>query len=1116
MSNAIDLGTLSIGIKTNGVEKSVKDINKAKEAFLNMQKSMGSLEKQGELCRAEYEAEMSAIQKNTNILNRHMQKTKEAATKREYLAKSIKAQSEKVKLLQKELLELTKAEGESSDAVIEQKTQIAKATKEMNEYVTEMRKATNDEITSGFDKIKSGIKSVTTAALAMGTAIIGALTVSAESTREYREDQAKLITAFKQSGFAADVAKKSYADMFAILGEDDRSVEAVNHLAKLCKSEEELSKWSGICAGVSATFGDSLPIEGLTEAANETAKVAKVTGPLADALNWAGVSEDEFNLSLASCNSESERSALITETLLSLYEDAGKEYKEMNKDIIANRDAQRKLQDATAKVGEAIEPVLAQGKQLLAEFLTKVANWVSQNQGKISNFIKKVKEFGEFLIKHRRAIIVMVSGVGAAFLAWNVASMITGVVKSIKAFITVTKAATVAQSAFNVAMDANPAGAVAAAIGLLIGGITAFCATSGEAEEQTDALTDALKENAEAVASVKASRDESIAAGLSEMEHMEDLKDELINLADEKGNVADKDKARAQFILNELNGALGTEYKMTGNIIDNYQDLCKTIDDVVLKEKGAMIMSLEKDAANEALGKQSELKQAVLDAGEALYKTGTDYDKFCESQKKLEDVFNSVRDAGSITIETFEEFEKAVKEKPDWLDIFGKEQYAIVDEYLKNWDKCQDAISDYQDAYKAVNDNQRIIDDYIYDSEEILKGNTDDVVKAWNARVLGLKSYGEASKKAIKSQTEDVLSEYNGLLQTLSDGKSVGKAYFKVVQEKVSAAIDQAEISGIAIPEGLREGINKEMPKTAAEAGERAQELLDIMNGVFDIHSPSKKTEEMGRFLVRGLAEGMEGKTKWLIQEIKKFCEKSLDAFREYFEIHSPSKKTEEFGQFLVQGLAEGIKNDMSAEEALEQKCKNLSSILSDFVSSVSLDSTIAENELKLWKLENPNATPDEIEAAEKMILNRRIKNQAEVVSVTNEAYQKSIELTGENSEESQKLYESLLKEKIAYEELLVAIEDVNKERDESRAKLFEENYKAYTARGEVLLAQAREDKEIRKIRQSAVEQEPKSAPQKSQTTNITQKFYTATVTPSQLRAATVKAMKSQEVLAAL
>ena len=86
-----------------------------------------------------------------------------------------------------------------------------------------------------------------------------------------------------------------------------------------------MSQWTDIAAGVWATFGDSLPIEGLTEASNETAKTGKLTGVLADALNWAGISEDDFQSSLDGCNSEQERAALITDTLNGLYKRCGKE-----------------------------------------------------------------------------------------------------------------------------------------------------------------------------------------------------------------------------------------------------------------------------------------------------------------------------------------------------------------------------------------------------------------------------------------------------------------------------------------------------------------------------------------------------------------------------------------------------------------------------------------------------------------------------------------------------------------------------------------------------------------------------------------------------------------------
>lgn len=100
----------------------------------------------------------------------------------------------------------------------------------------------------------------------LGDAITSLINL-ADETREFREDMAKLETAFKDGGHSSEVAQKAYEDFYAILGESDRSVEAVNHLAELTDNTADLSKWSTIAAGVTAKFGDSLPIEGLTEAA---------------------------------------------------------------------------------------------------------------------------------------------------------------------------------------------------------------------------------------------------------------------------------------------------------------------------------------------------------------------------------------------------------------------------------------------------------------------------------------------------------------------------------------------------------------------------------------------------------------------------------------------------------------------------------------------------------------------------------------------------------------------------------------------------------------------------------------------------------------------------------
>ena len=210
---------------------------------------------------------------------------------------------------------------------------------------------------------------IVTAAGAAAVAVGGALIAVTENTRDYRTEMGKLETAYTVAGHSAQAAQNTYRSLESILGETDTAVEASNHLAKLCTTEDELAYWTDICAGVYATFGDSLPIEGLTEAANETAKVGQVTGPLADALNWAGVSEDTFNESLASCTSEQERQALITETLNGLYADAATKYRETNAEIIKSNEAQEKMNSAMAKLGAMVEPIVTEVKSRIGDLI---------------------------------------------------------------------------------------------------------------------------------------------------------------------------------------------------------------------------------------------------------------------------------------------------------------------------------------------------------------------------------------------------------------------------------------------------------------------------------------------------------------------------------------------------------------------------------------------------------------------------------------------------------------------------------------------------------------------------------------------------------------------------
>ena len=257
------------------------------------------------------------------------------------------------------------------------KSEIDKAKKEVENFTKKSHtnfKAFNEEFQKVGTSAKNIMKTVGVAFVGATTALLG-LTAS---TKEYRENQAKLTSAFETAGASAETAKQVYNDLYKVIGEDDRAVETANHLAQLTTNQAELSEWTNICQGVWATFGDSLPIEGLTEASNETAKVGQVTGVLADALNWAGISEDDFNKKLSKLNTEAEREALIRTTLNGLYNDASAKYAVNNAEVLKQNEAQAKLNEQLGKVGKALAPVLSALTELGADILADLTPYIEQ------------------------------------------------------------------------------------------------------------------------------------------------------------------------------------------------------------------------------------------------------------------------------------------------------------------------------------------------------------------------------------------------------------------------------------------------------------------------------------------------------------------------------------------------------------------------------------------------------------------------------------------------------------------------------------------------------------------------------------------------------------------
>lgn len=331
---------------------------------------------------------------------------------------------------------------------------------EIDKYI-QKAKESESETSDAFAKIGGAAKTIATGIGVAGAAIGGAFVAAVEGTREYRQQMGLLDSAYKTAGHSSEEAKNTYSALNAVLGDTEQAVEASQHLALLADNEKELNTWTDICTGVYATFGASLPIEGLAEAANETAKVGEVTGPLADALNWAGISEDKFNEKLAKCSNEQERQKLIMDTLNKTYKDASTQYQETNADIIASRQAQERLSDAMARVGEIGEPVMTAIRNAIASLAEKAIPVLESMVTWFKDAITWIKQNQETVHAWVGVIIGATTAIGAFILIISWGKIMTAAANAIKVV-------RLAMLAFNATLLANPVGLVIAALAGLV------------------------------------------------------------------------------------------------------------------------------------------------------------------------------------------------------------------------------------------------------------------------------------------------------------------------------------------------------------------------------------------------------------------------------------------------------------------------------------------------------------------------------------------------------------------------------------------------------------------------------------------------------------------------
>lgn len=405
--------SIELGGDTSGLCKALKDVRKE---ISDTEKELRDVERllkmdpgNTELLRQKFQLLKKEIEQNEEKLKQLKNAEKQAQEQ----FKQGKVSEQQYNALKREIIAtestLGKLESQAREAERAIKgideDPIEKVSKAADDAEDSLEKA--GDAASGFaDHLKAEV------IVESAKAIVSSLKDIAEESKEYMKIMGSLEVSSQAAGYTAEETADTYRQLYGVLADDQTAATTTANLQALGLSQEKLKKLTDAAIGAWSTYGDSIPIDGLAEAINETVRAGQVTGTFADVLNWgskegetfgvtlkenteaneewnkavneAKTAEDFFNLALEDCSTEAERANLVMKAMADQgLVKAGEAWKDNNKALVENNEANAELQEELAKLGESILPIVTQITEGIADML----EWFNSLDSDTQNFI---------------------------------------------------------------------------------------------------------------------------------------------------------------------------------------------------------------------------------------------------------------------------------------------------------------------------------------------------------------------------------------------------------------------------------------------------------------------------------------------------------------------------------------------------------------------------------------------------------------------------------------------------------------------------------------------------------------------------------------------------------
>lgn len=790
--------------------------------------------------------------------------------------------------------------------------------------------------------------------------LAGSLFDLIDATSEYSTMQAKLSGSATTFGYSVDYAKGQYQEFYKYLGDDQMATNAITNLLGMKVSTDTVSASASAAIGVWSAYGDSIPIESLTESMNESAQVAQVTGTLADAINWARRSnedwsaamaghteaqkafnkaiadgetqEDAYSAALAACADTQERADLIAQTLNQTFGQSKQTYDELSQSTLDLNASELRLKDAQANLASSVTPLKTEMNDLKANALNALKPAVDKASGAMQDMIKDVDWDGfgktaedamdtvvdalQFCIDHGEELTSVMKGAGTAFIMYKSSSLLAaGATKTATAALNVftkgTKAAETAQKALNIAQKGSAWGLLA---GLIAGAGVALVSYVGnlietaKAEDENAVATEEMRQKYEELREQMEQNREAREANIESAQAESAVAETMASKIEELANKEQLSNAEKQLMagyvdkLNEVMPGLNLQYDEEANKLSmSTQEIRNYI-------SASKDMIMAKAYQENMISTAEDLAQAQMDLADAEEQVATNAKASEQAHRELDAAQKAYNDAVKENASNQDELANALDKAR--LNVQG------ADQTLK---ESKDTLSDYQDEVNGLTDEMDAWGDKINEAldteamtqkmNELVEGARAAGVEVPEALTQGIKDGQYALPESVEEMT--ALVNYDTLRQQATDaGYDVPESItegIKTGELLPSQAVAQMN-AWISFNDLLKESsaAGQQVPQWLSNgilSGQyQPQQAVQMMTDIMTFNDLLAKAQEAGIEVPADLAQGVSDGSVLPADAIEQIKQLMIEGAEAEAELQQQGKKNSE-------SLGKGIKD---------------------------------------------------------------------------------------------------------------------------------------------------------------------------------------------------------------